>query len=332
MKIKSLSILICLGAVFVSPGLASHDSCEDRAIVASAVRTTEDVQAFVQCAYEFVGEVGFEEARRAFNEDERWKSGPTYVFVDEMTDVPGASRAIVFPPDPSLEGVPWGVLTDDFGSDLILEFYRVATNFGEGWVYYSFTNPATGRAEPKASYFKAIDWNGTSAAIGAGIYRRDLPGSCRSDEVSSAMLDSYPSEARLQEFVRCAAMELDSMGYFASVSLANDPRWKSGSVYLFGLDTYGYTLFTGSPANPLIGSELSSDYIGNFAGRNILGVADAFGESFLYYWNRNPATNQWQRKVTFVKRVVSFGVPVLIGAGYYLESPEAMDDTQQSGN
>ena len=108
MKIKSLSILICLGAVFVSPALASHDSCEDRTIVASAVRTTEDVQAFVQCAYEFVGEVGFEEARRAFNEDERWKSGPTYVFVDEMTDVPGASRAIVFPPDPSLEGVPWG--------------------------------------------------------------------------------------------------------------------------------------------------------------------------------------------------------------------------------
>ena len=332
MNIKTLSILLGLGFLLVSPALASHDTCEDRYIVASAVRTTEDVQAFVQCAYEFVQEVGFAEARKAFNEDERWKSGPTYVFVDEMTDVPGASRAIVFPPDPSLEGLPWGVLTDDFGSDLILEFYRVATNFGEGWVYYSFTNPATGRAEPKASYFKAIDWNGVSAAIGAGIYRRDLPGSCRSDEVNSAMLDSHPSEGRLQEFVRCAAMELDSMGYFASVSLANDPRWKSGSIYLFGLDTYGYTLFTGSPANPSIGSELSSDYIGNFAGRNILGVADAFGESFLYYWNRNPGTNQWQRKVTFVKRVTSFGVPVLIGAGYYLESPEPSMNGAQSGN
>ena len=56
-----------------------------------------------------------------------------------------------------------------------------------------------------------------------------------------------PSEARLQEFVRCAAMELDSRGYFASVSLANDPRWRSSSIYLFGLDTYGYTFFTGSP-------------------------------------------------------------------------------------
>ena len=168
MKIKTLSILIGLAFLLVSPALASHDTCDERYIVASAVRTTGDVQAFVQCAYEFVEEVGFEEARRAFNEEERWKSGPTYVFVDEMTDVPGASRAIVFPPDPSLEGVPWGPLVDDFGSDLILEFVRVANNFGEGWVYYSFTNPATGRAEPKASYFKAIDWNGVSAAIGAG--------------------------------------------------------------------------------------------------------------------------------------------------------------------
>ncbi len=334
MKAKSLSILICLASILVSPVLVSadSDSCADRYIVASAVRTTGDVQAFVQCAYEFVQEVGFEEARRAFNEDERWKSGPTYVFVDEMTNVHGASRAFVFPPDTSREGVPWGPLVDDFGTDLILEFYRVATNFGEGWVYYSFTNPATGRAEPKASYFKSIEWNGVFSAIGAGIYRRDLPSSCRSDEVNADILDSDPSEERLQEFVRCAAMELDSRGYFASVSLANDPRWRNGSIYLFGLDPYGYTLFTGSPANPVIGSELSSVFIGSFGGRNILGVADAFGESSLYYWNRNPATNEWQRKVTFVKRVTSFGVPVLIGAGYYLESDGPTDSAQQSGN
>ena len=134
------------------------------------------------------------------------------------------------------------------------------------------------------------------------------------------MLDSDPSEGRLQEFVRCAAMDLDSRGYFASTSLANDPRWRNGSIYLFGLDTYGYTFFSGSPADPLIGSELSSVYTDSFEGRNVLGVADAFGESFLYYRNRNPATGQWQRKVTFVKRVTSFGVPVLIGAGYYLDS------------
>ena len=51
-------------------------SCADKSIVAGAVRTQEDVRAFVQCAYEFVQEVGFEEARRTFHEDARWKSGP----------------------------------------------------------------------------------------------------------------------------------------------------------------------------------------------------------------------------------------------------------------
>jgi hypothetical protein len=302
-----------------APAQATHDTCADRSIVAGAVRSLQDAKTLTQCAYEFVHEVGFEEARRAFNEDERWKSGPTYVFVSEVTPLSDQARLFVFPPARDREGGSLGLLIDTYGNDYYKEQHRIASGFGEGFIYYSFLNPATGRDEPKATYIKSIDWEGNSAAIGVGVYRPDLPGTCRIEEVNAAMLDSAPSEARLQEFVRCAAMELDSRGYFASVGLANDPRWRSGSIYLFGLDTYGYTLFTGSPANPLIGSELSSDFIGSFGGRNVLGVADAFGETFLYYANRNPATNQWQRKVTLVKRITSFGVPVLIGAGYYVD-------------
>ena len=319
MRSLYLSILIPLVLFLVSPALAAEDTCADRSIVAGAVRTAQDAKTLTRCAYEFVQEVGFEEARRAFNEDERWKSGPTYVFVSEVTPYSDQARLFVFPPARDREGTSLGLLIDAYGNDYYQEQHRIASGFGEGWIYYSFLNPATGRDEPKSTYIKSIDWDGTPAAIGVGIYRRDLPGTCRSEEVNAAMLDADPSEERLREFVRCAAMELDSRGYFASVGLANDPRWRSGSIYLFGLDTYGYTLFTGSPANPVIGSELSSIYIGSFGGRNILGVADAFGETFLYYANRNPATSQWQRKLTFVKRVTSFGVPVLIGAGYYLD-------------
>ncbi len=317
--------LVGVCAALPAFGAAEPLSCADRPIVASAVRTTEDVQAFVQCAYEFVQEVGFEEARRAFHEDARWRSGPIYVFVDEMTPVPGASRAFVFPPDPSREGLPWGVLTDDFGSDLVLEFYRVASDFGEGWVHYSFTNPATGRAEPKASYFKAIEWNGTPAAIGAGIYNRDLPGTCRSDEVNAALLDSAPSEARLQEFVRCAAMEMESQGYFATRALSSDPRWNSSSIYVFGLDSYGNTLFSGDPYSQTYGvfsrpSELNAHLDGPFGGRDVVSVGDAFGETFLYYSTINPATGMQQRKAAFVKRVAVYGLPILVGAGYYLDT------------
>ena len=81
-------------------GQADPVSCNEKTVVASAVRTAM-VQAFVQCAYEFV-RVGFAEAYRAFHEDARWRSGPIYVFVSEVT--PTMARSLVLPPDPKGKG------------------------------------------------------------------------------------------------------------------------------------------------------------------------------------------------------------------------------------
>ncbi len=315
---------------FGAQGGTEPVTCADKSIVAGAVRTQGDVQAFVQCAYEHVVEVGFAEARRAFNEDARWKSGPIYVFVDELTANTEAARAFIFPPDPSREGAPWGPLTDAFG-DYYEEFYRVMSIVDEGWVYGAFANPATGRDEPKASYAKRIDWDGTPAAIGAGIYSRDIPGTCEVDEVNARGLEASPSGERLQEFVRCAAMEIESQGYFASQSLSTDPRWTSNSIYVFGLDMYGNMLFSGDPYSQWFGvfsrtPELNARPDGPFAGRDVIGVGDAFGETFLYYSTLNPATGSPERKVTFVKKVVSYGLPILVGAGYY------PDDGGQTGS
>ena len=67
--------LILLCAAPQAFGTDEPLSCADRSITARAVRTPEGVEAFVQCAYEFVQEVGFEEARRAFNEDKLGKVG-----------------------------------------------------------------------------------------------------------------------------------------------------------------------------------------------------------------------------------------------------------------
>ncbi len=291
-------------------------TCAEHSIVASAVRTQMDIQAFVQCAYEYVQEEGSSEARRAFNEDERWKSGQFYVFVDEVTSMTDMARALVYPPDPSREGEPWGLFVDSFGNDFYRELYRIMSIVEEGWIYYSITNPATDREEPKASYVKSIDWDGTPAAIGAGIYRRDIPGTCNSEEVNAMLLDSEPSNERLKEFVRCAAMELEMKGYFAINTLTKEPRWKHESIYLFAIDTYGYTLFSGDPYSQWSGvSELK----GTVEEHDLVSVAEAFGESFLYYTKRNPASGVEERKVTFVKRIVSFGLPILIGAGYYLD-------------
>ncbi len=296
-------------------------SCADKSVAAGAVRTREDIQAFVQCAYEYAQEAGAEAARRAFNEEERWKSGPIYVFVAVGT--PGDERLAVFPPAPVREDRQLGPLVDVFGNEFFREGARIVGGFGEGWLYYSFSNPVTGRDEPKASYIKSIDWDGADAAIGAGVYLSDIPGTCPRDEVNAMRLAAEPSNERLRAFVRCAALELESMGYFGSVTLSSDPRWRQDSIYLFGVDADGNTLFSSDPyrrgAWALGGADSELTSLGD---RDDLSVAEAFGETFLYYRARNPATGTEQRKVVFAKRVVVHGLPILIGSGYYLEDDE----------
>ena len=115
------------------------------------------------------------------------------------TPVSDQTRSLVFPPDPSREGLTFGrLLIDAFGNNYYKERRRILSSFDEGWIYYAFTNPATGRDEPKASYVKSIDWDGTPAAIGAGIYRRDIPGTCESEEVNASGLEADPSKEKLQ--------------------------------------------------------------------------------------------------------------------------------------
>ena len=77
------------------------------------------------------------EVRRAFNEDERWKSGQIYIFVAEATPV-RQSRVFVFPPDPSREGEPWGLLMTSSAMTGFREQHRIVNQVGEGWIYYSF--------------------------------------------------------------------------------------------------------------------------------------------------------------------------------------------------
>ena len=115
---------------------------------------------------------------------------------------------------------------------------------------------------------------------------------------------------------------LNREGYFATRALSSDPRWRSRSIYLFGLDTYGNTLFSGDPysqGSGVLAPELNDYLDGPFGGRDVVSIGDAFGETFLYYSTRNPSTGMLQRKVAFVKRVVAYGLPILVGSGYYLD-------------
>lgn len=293
-------------------------SCAERKVVASAVRTPQDVRAFVQCAYEHFQQMGLEEARRAFREDAAWRSGSIYVFMFTLEP-----RRLIFPPNPSLENVVAATLPDAFGPSIFAEGIRIVEEFGGGWWHYERTNPATGIREPKVSYLMGVDVAGTPAAIGAGIYRRDLPGACAPEHVNAGIVDANPSDGRLQEFVRCAAYQIEDKGYFATGEFMTDSRWRSGSVYLFGMDLMGNQVFTshGRAVNGVTLREWAP--IGSardqFGGRDVPGVGAAFGEAYLYYNAVNPMSGRTQKKVSFVKRVSAFGVPLLLGAGYYTE-------------
>ena len=321
----AIPVFLLLFAAFIPAHSAG--GCSERNVAAGAVQTTDDIEAFVRCAAEYLGEHGPDEARRAFNEDARWKQGPIYVFVDGVAKSGEDSLTFVFPPDPSREGRPWGESIDGFGTDYFFEVYRLLSVVNEGWIYYAFTNPETGGLQPKSSFVIEVDWQGQRAAMGAGIYSGALPGTCPDGDVNAASLDAAPTDTALTDFVRCAAMLVESEGYSAKHELETSSRWSHGSTYVFVMDMLGNQVMSSSRVR-VNGNQLhewggTEGFESKFGRRGVLGdwdvidVAEAFGESFVYYRAYNPLTGAQQRKVGLVKRIVAHGVPVLVGSGYY---------------
>ena len=317
-RVVTHGVPVLVGAGYYLPtggASASHSvRCPDYNISASAIRNSRDIEAFVNCAYELVMRIGPDAARIAFHEDDRWRADPHYVFVNGIAPTGDGSMVFVYPPDPSLVGSYWGPLVDHFGTDFVSEVHRMMDVVDEGWFYYSFRNPATGREEPKASYAREMDWNGHRVAIGAGIYSRDLPGTCHPAEVNATMLEEDPSDARLREFARCAAIQAESSGFFAGPVLSSDPRWLDRSTYVFGVDPVsGAVEFSGSPSSFAVSGRIPEVL---FGGRNVLRAAEPFGNSYWYYNIANPATGEVEAKISFVVRILINGRPLLVGSGY----------------
>lgn len=336
---STLWLALVLG-VFSGPvaAFAPGEHCAEKYVSADSIRTREDVEAFVECAHDFVVANGTEVARQAFNEEGFWKSGPIYIFVDKFESNAMDAISYVYPPDPSQEGKPWTQLTDNYGTDYFPEATRILNladphhdhEFAGAWTYYSWANPATGKWESKASYLNEIMWDGNRAIMGAGIYEADLSSTCFPDEVSAMIVESTRNRDRLMEFVRCAGKIVENKGFFGVPELMKEP-WRSESIYVFGVDAKsGMQLFTGNPAM-VNGMQMMEgiddmDPMGQFGGRDMVRQASDFDEMWLHYNAFNPAMGQNDRKVAFVKKVMAQGLPVLVGAGYYL--PAGMADDQ----
>ena len=288
---------------------------------ASQIRTREDIRTFARCAQELVLDKGTDEAYRAFHEDDRWSSGQFYIYVNALAHRGSGLRTIVFPPDRSREGSVWVPAPDRLGPGFGDDPNLVVEEYGGGWLYYDNRNPATGRIEFKATYALPVDWNGTEAFLGVGISEPDIPSACLPDVINATALARDPSEDGLRAFVRCAAWEMDSKGYFAMGSLAETARWRAGSIYLFGIDSSGKQLFTGSPlvskGAPVL--EWGAEPKMFLGGRDVVGITKTFGETPLFYEALNPLTGAVQRKASFVKSVSIQGKTVLLGSGHYLD-------------
>lgn len=81
--------------------------------------------------------------------------------------------------------------------------------------------------------------------IRAGLYPRDAAGTCYPQETNAETLDAAPSRASLEAFVQCAASRLEADGYADKAELEGDSRWRSGSVYVLGLDLQGNEVLNG---------------------------------------------------------------------------------------
>lgn len=269
------------------------------------------------CAAEYEPENGTDGARRASNEDERWGYGPRHVFVQLSAPSVDDATTLVLPPEQWREGTARGPLIDNFGADCYAEAHRVASFAGKGRTCYEFTSFQSGFDQPEQTYSDEIDWDGQTAIIGAGMYRRDLPGSCDPSEVSTATLGADGTDERLAEFVQWAAMEVQENGCFATPVPASDPRRRNDSIAVF-------------LANPMpgavmvvpLGDELTGSGINILSGgRNMTGVGSACGESNTHYHLPNPTKGVPGREVGFATRVLVDGMPMLVVSGYFPTAP-----------
>lgn len=110
--------------------------------------TKQDAQAIVEKAASFAAANGKDKLLAEVNNKAgAFNQGELYVFVYDLE-----GTLIADPVNPSLLGQNNLAKPDADGKLFRKEIVEVAKSKGKGWVDYKFTNPASGKVEPKASY------------------------------------------------------------------------------------------------------------------------------------------------------------------------------------
>ncbi|MDE0609454.1 MAG: cache domain-containing protein [Anaerolineaceae bacterium] len=296
---------------FLGAGLHPQDTratCSPEVVRASLVYNERDVERFVTCAAHHLQQNGLQ-ALHDFS-DERWISGPTYLFLYDLED----AFAVFNAGQPQLVGTVRDASSYAEGRvAAVPEMQRILDSHADGYVYYRFRNPATDEEGRKITYARRVLHNGHEYLLAAGLYVPSLE--CNVLPLAREIV----TRDELQLFVRCAARLVEERGDLAWDLFLNHPQWVGGATYLFVLDeNCDYLAAPVYLAGAKTGQCDFVDVEGTPVDQEIRArVSSAEGEGWVSYVLRNPLSGEVEGKESYVVGVTLNDQLISVAAGLY---------------
>ena len=265
-------------------------------------RGTEELVRFVDKAVAVIqvdGEEVFPEFRKRGS---AWFHGEQYIFIWGLD-----GHRYVYPPDPDGEGKNMLSLQDIDGKPIGREFVEIARSpQGAGWCHYRWPQPGGEKPVWKSTYIRSVrSPSGKEYLVGSGMYN---------NKVERAFIVKAVEDA-----ARLLAQE--GRGAFDAIS-SPDSQYIYLDVYVFVKD--------------MEGTELVNPFNQELIGKKILHIQDIYGKKFvrreldilkkndscwMEYWWHKPNETEPSQKVVYLKKVPVGGEDLVVGVGYYLDTP-----------
>ena len=306
-----LALLLTLPAL----PFAAQTPCDSHAGRLADLNTREQLKQYVHCAAAHVEMVGWEQALADF-ETSAWLDGSLSLFATR------ADGTVFFSPGSDLNaGDNLWDWQDPDGVFPSREQVRIAQDFGGGYAYLRYTNPATDQVEPLETYVQLMEYKGEAAYLGAARYPTDTHATCSPDSTRATLVYT---ERDVERFVACAAHHLQSIGLQAIHDFNSDPRWNAGPTYLFLIDQQTLYMVANAGQPQLVGTDTTklTDPGGVKLIQEMQRVLGSHDDGTVYYSFRNPVTNEEGYKGSYVRRVLIDGRAYILGAGLYIPAAE----------
>ena len=165
---------------------------------AEQTQRKEAVKSLVLDAADLVSEQGpnaFAELRQNGIE---WIHGGDYVFVTSTN-----GTRLVYPPDPSIEGLNTSTLVDYTGKPIGRMFIEIATSEqGEGWISYLWPKPGESQSSIKQAFIKGAVFGDQSFLVGSGFWKDTPPNAINALQYIAIILESLVAATGLLLAVR----------------------------------------------------------------------------------------------------------------------------------